>query len=125
MIKDIVEKYEYIMFGFSPTEDSDIVGAFTLIDKGNDAFMLHAVAMKEQERGKGYGHLMMSDMIAEARKLGAKSIRLDTSTNNIPAVKIYERVGFRDTFGAKESAKKHGHNMMMSMRLEVTHETGT
>ena len=119
MIKDAVEKGGYNMFGFAPSEDSDIVGAFTLVENGVGAFTLYSVSMKESERGKGYGHLMMSDMIVEAKKLGAKSIRLDTSTNNFPAVKIYERVGFRDTWGAKKVAKERGHNMMMTMRMEV------
>jgi len=123
MIKDVLEKSGYIMFGFSPSRDIDSVGTFTLVDFGNGAFTLYSVNMEESERGKGYGHLMMSDMIAEAKKLGAKSIKLCTSTNNIPAVKIYERVGFRDVFGAKEFAKKRGFDSMMTMKLEVAHET--
>lgn len=48
-----------------------------------------------QWRGKGIGHRLMAAFVEEARSLGLHSLLLDLRQENAPAIKIYERAGFR------------------------------
>jgi len=45
--------------------------------------------------GKGYGTLMMGVLLEEARKRGVESIYLSTNKENLAAVKLYLRFGFK------------------------------
>jgi ribosomal protein S18 acetylase RimI-like enzyme len=46
-------------------------------------------------RGEGLGHLLVSDAIATAQKLGALAISLNVYGSNVRARRLYEEFGFR------------------------------
>lgn len=46
-------------------------------------------------RGRGVGRALIDDMKAHARQLDARCLWLETQNVNYPAVKFYERMGFR------------------------------
>lgn len=56
---------------------------------------LWSVQIYEQYRGKGYGHMLMHDVIGEAKSLGAKSIQLYVTPDNVKAQNLYKRHGFQ------------------------------
>ncbi|WP_313890860.1 GNAT family N-acetyltransferase [Psychrobacillus sp.] len=45
-------------------------------------------------RGKGFGDRLIKETIAYAEQTGAKGILLETEKENIPAQKLYEKIGF-------------------------------
>jgi ribosomal protein S18 acetylase RimI-like enzyme len=53
-----------------------------------------AIGVAATSRGRGCGTLLMSEMIAEATSRGIPALSLSVEAGN-PAVRLYERVGFR------------------------------
>lgn len=56
---------------------------------------LAKLAVSPGLRGKGLGRQIVEAMIEEARTMGARAVRLETSTTLANAVRLYESVGFR------------------------------
>jgi ribosomal protein S18 acetylase RimI-like enzyme len=50
-----------------------------------------------EARGHGLGAALMREVLAEARRLGLRSVDLECLTQNAPALRIYEALGFRRT----------------------------
>lgn len=56
---------------------------------------LGGVAIHPDVAGKGYGRKMMNDIIEYAGNNGYKRIELSTAIHNEPALKLYEKSGFK------------------------------
>jgi GNAT superfamily N-acetyltransferase len=56
-------------------------------------FYINLLFVKEELRGRGYGHQLLTLAETEARKLGAKHAYLDTFTFQAPG--FYEKHGYR------------------------------
>jgi ribosomal protein S18 acetylase RimI-like enzyme len=54
-----------------------------------------AMAVAPEARGRGLGRLIMQDTVDEAAERGDRSVLLEVFEHNTPAVKLYERLGFR------------------------------
>ncbi len=52
------------------------------------------IAVKKDERGRGIGKLLMSELLSRAKMLGVKSVTLEVRSDNIPALNMYESFGF-------------------------------
>ena len=50
-------------------------------------------------QGRGFGQLILTELIACARVLGYKTLHLDTSILQVPAQKLYEKNGFSKVGG--------------------------
>ena len=50
-------------------------------------------------QGRGFGQLILTELIARAHVLGYKTLHLDTSVLQVPAQKLYEKNGFRKVGG--------------------------
>jgi len=55
------------------------------------------------QRGTGLARRLMQDAIAEARRRGLAAIVLSVSAGNMPALRLYEGLGFR-VFGVETDA---------------------
>ncbi len=60
---------------------------------GRDAFV-DEIYLHEPFRGKGLGREALAFMIAEAKRLGIKALHLEVDSDNAPAQKLYEALGF-------------------------------
>ena len=60
-------------------------------------FCLIYLGVVPDHRGKRYGEVLMRRAMSEAKKRGATKISLSVDEQNRPALKIYERLGFRRT----------------------------
>ncbi len=52
------------------------------------------IAVAQMDRGKGYGNIMMNELIDQAKKKGIPTIYLSVDTENSIAKSLYEKKGF-------------------------------
>lgn len=57
------------------------------------AIYLEDLVVKESERGKGYGQLLLDAIIHEAKRTNSKQVRWQVLDWNEPAIKFYEKLG--------------------------------
>lgn len=55
---------------------------------------LNNIAVEEAERGKGYGKLLMEHFLGRAEEKGSEDLYLEVSTENRPAIALYQKYGF-------------------------------
>jgi len=79
---------------------SSPVGFFDLIVKHRLA-RLGRVIIDPQRRGQGLGHALVRFAIRQARQLGATELTLNVIIGNDPAIRAYERTGFRSVPNAE------------------------
>ena len=53
------------------------------------------MAVTEACQGSGIGRVLLQAAIAEARALGTRRLYLETNNILVPAIRLYESVGFR------------------------------
>lgn len=56
--------------------------------------VVHTLAVHPQHLGRGAGRRLMEFAIAYARTQGMRAVRLDVNQRNIPAIRLYESLGF-------------------------------
>ncbi len=78
-------------------EEGDIMGVIALVEMNiftGRIGLIEEVATHPRYRGKGIATAILKEAIRIARKKQMKSLKLNTNTHNIPANKLYERLGF-------------------------------
>jgi ribosomal protein S18 acetylase RimI-like enzyme len=60
-----------------------------------DQFFLSKVGVLPEFRGTGYGRALCERFLAIGSAAGFERFRLDVSPTNVPAVRLYESLGFR------------------------------
>lgn len=113
---------------FEITEGSQSIGCLLLLLESALAEIKN-IAVWEAYRGKGYGSLLLQFAINEARKLGAKRLRIATGNSSIGQIYLYQKAGFelshvvRDHFTGHypEPILENGipckHQLVFDMRL--------
>ena len=56
-------------------------------------------------RGRGFGKMLIHDLIDQARRLDFSRIELETASNLVAAIALYEQAGFVETDGPKHSCR--------------------
>lgn len=79
----------------SLVESDRVVGVCALFKESYDCFQLARMAVDPNERGKGYGDVLIKAAIDRASSRGAKSIYLISNTVLTPAISLYRKHGFR------------------------------
>lgn len=62
---------------------------------GRDAFV-DDLFVREQHRGQGLGRAALETMTAECRTRGVRALHLEVDAENVPALALYRKLGFRD-----------------------------
>lgn len=76
-------------------EDGKMLGyAFgtVIIDEGE----LYRIAVSHDARSKGYGEFLLKRFVEKCRAKGAEKIFLEVRSRNVPARRLYEKVGFNE-----------------------------
>jgi ribosomal protein S18 acetylase RimI-like enzyme len=60
-------------------------------------YELAKMAVDPRFRGRGIGHQLGAAIIERARRLGAKTIFLESNTILAPAISLYRKLGFVET----------------------------
>mgnify|MGYP001314961146 CR=1 FL=1 len=79
----------------------EIRGLVVLIPDG-EALLLDNVAVDPRAQGCGYGRMLLAFAEAEARRMGARALRLYTNEAMTENLALYGRLGFVETHRAVE-----------------------
>ena len=60
------------------------------------SWYVNVVAVLPEHRGKGLGSLLLADAERRAHEVGARSLSLIVAAENARAVRLYERLGYRE-----------------------------
>jgi ribosomal protein S18 acetylase RimI-like enzyme len=60
------------------------------------SFYVNVVAALPEHRGKGLGSLLLADAERRGHELGARSLSLIVAAENVGALRLYERIGYRE-----------------------------
>jgi putative acetyltransferase len=80
---------------FFAVENEEVLGTVALI-KEHDGFELAKMAVTPVAQGRGIGKLLGEAAIAKARELGARHLMLISNRKLIPAITLYEKLGFKE-----------------------------
>ena len=90
-IKIINEKLSFVL-----KIENEIIG-FCLMDycPNNKTIEICLLCIKDEYRGHNLGNYLLSYCIKYCRNLNIKTITLHVSTTNIPALRLYTKLGFK------------------------------
>ena len=100
---------------FMAAYDGKIVGTCALIKMDSKTYELAKMAVTEKARGKGIGWLLGQSAINKARELRAETIFLESNTVLEPAIKLYQKLGFRKIVGQPSPYQRC--NIQMELKL--------
>ncbi len=75
--------------------ENRMVGTVSLLVRDQSA-MINGLAIKPQEQGKGYGADFLVQLLRMLRRRNLR-VRLDVSSENEAAYRLYKRIGFQET----------------------------
>ncbi len=90
-LRDLPVEYSY------PPGVEPPVASCRLERISSDSVCLYGVEVCPEKRGQGYGTAMLSSLAGELGEYGVRRVILHVSSDNLPAVSLYEKTGFRTT----------------------------
>ncbi len=76
--------------------DDQIVGSGGLVRETSVTGRIVRLSVASKCRRSGIGHAIVRHLIAQAQQMGLTRLVVETNTDWIPAIKLYERLGFRE-----------------------------
>ena len=80
---------------FMASYDGDLVGTCALIKEHGGVYELAKMAVSPRAQGLGIGWALGMAVLDKARELGASRVELLSNFRLTPALKLYEKLGFR------------------------------
>ena len=85
---------------------------------GPGDFEVAKMAVTEGWQGRGIGRMILDAVIAEAKRIDARRLHLDTNSKLPSAIHLYESVGFRHLPAEQAKASPYARsNVSMEMML--------
>jgi len=78
-------------------EDNQVLGCIALKPIGVGVCEMKRLYVRPAARGKGFGHLLVEELINFAQKVGFTTMKLDTISSLKEAIKLYRSKGFVET----------------------------
>ena len=91
---DIDNEFEVF---FCLVDQEKVIGTVALKKVDDYTVELKAMYLDRNYRGKGFGRKLMDKVVDEAKRLGFKSIVLDSMSQYKDALRLYEKTGFKMT----------------------------
>ena len=101
----IINKGGFIFFA---KYENEIIGTFAFINRGENIFELAKMAVKKDQRSKGYGNRMLEFIISFGKKNNWKKIYLYSSTNLKNSIYLYKKYSFKEVDIIGDSPYKRG-----------------
>lgn len=115
--KEVIQKGGAIIFA---KIGADIVGTCSLLysdeENGGYGYELAKLSVAEAYKGLGLGELLCQEIIRLAKEKGAKTLSLTTNSRLGPAIHLYEKLGFRETFRGHHD-KYQRVDLVMALKL--------
>ncbi|MCS7104472.1 MAG: ribosomal protein S18-alanine N-acetyltransferase [Thermofilaceae archaeon] len=95
--RQLLQMYLYLSPDtFLVVEDTGIIVGYIigLLKKWGEAHII-SLAVHPSYRRRGAATVLMKTLLEKFRIKGAKSVRLEVRISNIPAIKLYEKLGFK------------------------------
>lgn len=73
----------------------EVVGTCALIKIEEGVYELAKMAVTDRVQGRGLGSRLLAHALREARRMDAHRVTLETSSRLLPALRIYEKAGFK------------------------------
>jgi putative acetyltransferase len=99
---------------FFALDGMKVAGTCAIVKEDADTFQLIKMGVLKAHRKKGIGELLLNACILEAQTRGAKKLTLETAKELIPAIKLYEKAGF------KKSSEEYMHPQFGRKIFEMT-----
>lgn len=95
-LKDIEQSYFQRGGAFFVLEEKDgsIIGAYGLYRLDSKVCELRKMYLHRAYRGKGLGKFLLDDALSQAKKLGFKTVVLETASVLKEAISLYKSYGF-------------------------------
>ena len=71
------------------------VGTCALVKMGEGEYEVAKMGVSSELRGRGIGRLLLEFILADARKIGAKRLYIESNSTLKSALHLYESVGFQ------------------------------
>lgn len=98
--------------------NGELVGSMVILFKSNSrSARVYSLAVSAAVRGMGIGRRMMAKAEREARIRGCDRMRLEVRMDNIPAIRLYESLGFSDTEVLSGYYEDRSHAFVMRKEL--------
>lgn len=102
---------------FSAVLNNEVLGVCALIksDGKEYDYELAKMAVSPKAQGKGIGLLLAESAIKWAVEKGASKIYLESNTRLKPAIKLYEKLGFKEIKGLSSAYNRVDIQMMLNI----------
>lgn len=102
---------------FSAVLNDEVLGVCALIksDGKNYDYELAKMAVSPKSQGKGVGLLLAESAIKWASEKGASKIYLESNTKLTPAIKLYEKLGFKRITGISSAYNRVDIQMLLTL----------
>ena len=102
---------------FSAVLNEEVLGVCALIksDGKNYDYELAKMAVSPKAQGKGVGLLLAESAIKWASEKGASKIYLESNTKLTPAIKLYEKLGFKRITGISSAYNRVDIQMLLTL----------
>ncbi|KAH0489587.1 hypothetical protein TgHK011_010007 [Trichoderma gracile] len=80
---------------FVVATDEQVYGYAHATKAWNNLAEIRWIVLDVSIRGRGYGRMLLDQVVMWARKLGVAGIRLESQSNNVAACVFYKRYGFQ------------------------------
>ena len=77
-------------------EHDGLIAGYAVMSFGAQEAHLLNICVRANQRGHSYGRLLLRDVLAAAKSLGADMMLLEVRPSNVAAVKLYESMGFNE-----------------------------
>ena len=74
--------------------ENDIIGYYIALFSFDECELLN-ITIKSELQQKGFGELMLNDLLSECRKANIANIFLEVRKSNLVAIKLYEKNWFQ------------------------------
>lgn len=91
--------------------------------KEENVLVVHLLCVPPLKSGHGYGTEMMQFAVQKGKKMGCRTIRLDTGKQNTPAVALYTKLGFALAGTASMAiggAIEHHNHLFFELNIDET-----
>lgn len=79
---------------FFALDGAEVVGTAAALRESAARFELAKMAVSPSHQGRGIGRQLAGAVIQFARECGAEVVFLETNSHLLPAIRLYERLGF-------------------------------